>query len=319
MAKPVVTAFGKIRGDAEFVGIAESSLQAHFAMWLDEGISHAVDKGGVAWRDLFQDCGPQAFVYRAPPKASAGSVLLGVLGPSEDRFGRPFPFAVVTELRESSYASLASSLPVGAERFIGEAAELCRSAPSARRASALLARAQEIRPPQMEECAVADHDFANWKVREGALAQACSLLFPGTPERAETCLRMLVDAVVPVRSRAGLGTCRAIRVPLGRGGAAAACFWLDAVRALAQWNWTIPAVFWPADRATGAALIQLGDVAASSFVQLWWPMPEPTVVDLTAGNLQTSPDVPVLSADVTIALADPRCHVRRLFEALVRL
>lgn len=320
MGKPVVTAFGKVRIEAEFVGVTESALQQNFATWLDEGIGYAVDKGGVTWRDLFHDCGPQAFIYRAPSKASGGSVLLGVLGPSEDRFGRPFPFAVMTELRESSYASRAPILPVAAERFVAQAAELCRGAPSTRRASDPIGRAGDIQPPEMEECGLADQDFADWKARDGVLGQVWSQLFPEAPGRAEICLRTLIDAVVPVRSRAGLGTCRAVRLPLGRGGAPATCFWIDVVRALAQWNRTIPAVFWPADRASGSALIQLGDVPASSFVQLWSPLAEPTVVDLTqGGDLQSGPDVPALSAGVASALADPRGRVRGLFEALEKL
>jgi type VI secretion system ImpM family protein len=320
MGKPVVTAFGKVRVEAEFVGVTEGPLQHDFARWLDEGIGHAMDKGGVTWRDLFQDCRPQAFIYRSPAKASGGSILLGVLGPSEDRFGRPFPFAVMTELRESSYASKGSILPVAAERFVVEAAELCRSAPSTRRASEPIGRAGDLRPPEMDECGLADQDFANWKAREGVLAEVWSLLFADAPVRAEACLRALIDAVVPVRSRSGLATCRAVRLPLGRGGAPATCFWLEVMRALAQWNRTIPAVFWPADRASGSALIQLGDVPSSSFVQLWSPMPEPAVVDLTLeGDLHSGPDVPMLSAGVAGVLADPRGRARRLFEELEKL
>jgi hypothetical protein len=49
-------------------------------------------------------------------------------------------------------------------------------------------------------------------------------------------------------------------------------------------------------------------------------MPEPAVVDLTLeGDLRSGPDVPMLSAGVASALADPRGRARRLFEELEKL
>jgi type VI secretion system ImpM family protein len=316
MGKPVVTALGKVRVEAEFIGHANGQPHVSFAQWLDEGVGHAVDQGGAAWRDLFRRSGPQAFLYRAPPKIQAKSVLLGVLGPSEDSFSRPFPFAVMTDLRESSYAGGASSLPVASERFVAEAADVCRAAPATRRAADILERVQEVRPPNPQECDGAGQDFMDWQAQDGIVTKLWPLLFPSGAPGAERCFRQLIDTVVPMRTHGAIGTCRAVRLPLGGGGAVAVSFWLDVVRALAQWSRTIPAVFWPAERSTGSVLIQLGEVPASSFGELWAGTGDPLVVDLTGPDVLTPPDVPPLSVGVARALAEPRARVRALLDAL---
>jgi hypothetical protein len=222
----------------------------------------------------------------------------------------------MTELRESAYAGRASSLPVAAERFVAEAVDVCRAAPSTKRASDILARVQELQPPDREECAAAAQDFLDWQAQEGIVATLWPRLFSSGAPGAERCLRHLIDTVVPMRTHGAIGTCRAVRLPLGGGGAAAASFWLDVVRALAQWSRTIPAVFWPAERSTGAVLIQLGEVPASSFAELWpGGTREPLVVDLTT-DLLTAPEVPPLSAEVARILVEPRARVRSFLDAL---
>jgi type VI secretion system ImpM family protein len=320
MGKPIVTAFGKVRVEAEFVGAVEGPLQISFAEWLDEGVGHAVDRGGVAWRDAFQDAEPRAFLFRAPAKVAAKSVLLGVLAPSEDRFGRPFPFAVVTELLESSYAAIAASLPVAAERFVAEAADVCRAARSAKRASDAIHRAEALRAPSPEECARAAQDFRDWQSIDGALAAAFGRLFPAGPAAVEACFRALVDAVVPMRTRAGVGTSRALRLPLGGGGAVAASFWAEVVRALAHWNRRIPALVWPSDRAAGSLLVPLGEMAPEWFMHVWGDgAPDPRIIDLSAPAPASVADAPPVPSPVARLLGEPRVEVRALLDAFGRI
>ncbi len=318
MRKLAVTALGKIRVEAEFVGHAHDEPQTSFAQWLDEGIGHAVERGGASWRDRFQDAEPQAFIYRAPAKTRAKSVLLGVLGPSEDRFSRPFPFAVMTDLRESSYVGSASSLPIAAERFVAEAADVCRAAPSSKRATDIRARAEGIEPPDQDECSAAAQDFMDWQSQDGIIGKLWPLLFASGASGAERCFRQLVDTVVPMRTHGAIGTCRAVRLPLGGGGASAASFWLETVRALAQWSRTIPAIFWPAERSTGSVLIQLGEVPATAFVELWSGAGDPLVLDLTGTDRGDPIDVPPLNPEVGRLLGEPRARVRAFLDALGR-
>ncbi len=250
--------------------------QISFAEWLDGGIEHAEEARGTSWRDGFAQSGPLAFLFHPPAKvlartrAPSSSVLLGVVSPSADSLGRPFPFSVLTEVRDAAYGAGGVALPVAAERFIADAADVCALATTVSSPSVLLEEAERQIPPQLEECAQAAEDLRAWTREEGSLAKLWPLLFPRDGVAgASRALRAVVDSVLPMRAHGRIATGRSIRLPLGYGGAAAATFWIDIVRVLAGWSDSFPAAFWPADRAAGELVVCLGDASAPLFAQLW--------------------------------------------------
>ena len=322
MRKPsvgTVTAYGRVRFSANYVGSISTDLQRAFARWLEEGVALAMDRGGMPWREAFQRSGPLAFTYRAPAKAKTTSLLLGVLAPSEDQYGRPFPFCVVTEMRESAYVAGAGALPVAAERFIAEASEVCSLARTAS-FPAVLAEAERRAAPSFGECAQAAQDLQDWALQHDVLEKLWASLFPGEGvEGAFRAFRVLVETVVPMKTHGAIGTCRSLRLPLGRGGAAATAFWVEVVRALAGWTRTFPAAFWPADRADGEALVCLEELAPTTFTQLWaMRLPDPLVIDVTSEPASGVEEHGKALSEIGRLLKSPRTRLYDLLDALAR-
>ncbi len=324
MRKPsvgAVTAYGRLPFASGYVGNVSTDLQTAFARWLDEGIAIAMDKGGMPWREAFQRSEVQAFTFSAPARAKTNAILLGVLAPSEDVYGRPFPFCVVTEIRESAYTTTAGALPVAAERFIAEASEVCAVARTARSFPVVLAEAERRQAPSFREYAQAAQDLAEWSNQSGVLEKLWASLFPseGSAGAART-LGALVETVVPMKSRAGVGTSRSVRLPLGRGGAAAAAFWIEVIRALAGWTRTVPSTFWPANIADGEVLICLDEVPSTAFAQLWTlRTADPLVVDARHGSVGDIEEHRTTFAEIRKLVATPEARVSDLFALLGRV
>ncbi len=281
------------------LGDQKSPLQTSFAQWVQEGIVYAMDRGGLEWRSGFARSDAVAFVFRAPTKAKTNSALVGVLAPSEDRFGRPFPFGVMTQMREATYAVAGAALPVAAERFVAEARGLCALAWTESSGSRLASLAERQAFPDYGECTQAECDLRAWELEKGIVRKAWAVLFPeGGAKEAGRVLHALAETVVPMRGHGAVGTRRVLRVPLGSGGAAATSFWMEVVRALAGWTKAVPAAFWPADRADGDALLCLDDVQPAVFGQLWLSQPtEPLVFDVRAPGHAASDGMDMAEVD----------------------
>jgi type VI secretion system ImpM family protein len=318
MRRNAVTAFGgKVRVEPEFLSLAYGEPCLGFARWFDAGTAYALEHEGPTWRERFLRSNAQAFVYRAAPRADeVPSVLLGVLGPGEDRFARPYPFAVMTEIREPQGADVAS-LAVAGERFLASASAVCEEGRSARRASDIVARAQELVPPTREEHERAERDFADWQKQEGICASLWARLFTSGAAGAEICLRELVAARDARRSN---GRPRAVRLPLGGGGAAATAFWIHVVRAVGRSLDGGFGAFWAVDEAAGTVLIELGALAPQSFAEIWSrDERDAQVLDLGIPDHHAVEALPAMDAAIADIVADPRSRVVTLLEALTSI
>jgi hypothetical protein len=77
-----------------------------------------------------------------------------------------------------------------------------------------------------------------------------------------------------------------LRLPLGRAGGAALCFWLDLTRRLVAWRSTVPSFFWSHDGQAGGLMLHLGQPPPSTLSEMWQPSGErDEVCDLT-GRLE---------------------------------
>ncbi len=142
-----VSAFGKVRFYPEFVGSLGGDAGGSFSDWLDEGIGLALEGGGARWGEGFKRSRPVAFTFTPPARVQTSSLLLGVMGPSEDSIGRLFPFVVSTEMREPAYAAGASALSVAAERFVAEATDVWALTRTVSSSPMLLGEAERLSPP----------------------------------------------------------------------------------------------------------------------------------------------------------------------------
>ncbi len=316
----IVAAYGRVPFSGEYLGSVESELQGVLARWLSDGVASAMDRGGMDWREAFQRSRPQAFTFRMPAGAKSSSLLLGVIAASEDKFGRPFPLCVFTEMRESAHVAAAAALPVAAERFLAEGVEVCSFARATSTVSGILAEAEARRPPRFGECAQAAPDRGDWSFRKGTMEKLWASLFPAERALGATrALRALVETIVPMKTRGEIRTSRSVRLPLGQGGGAATAFWVEAIRALAGWTRTFPSTFWPADQAGGDAIVCLDEAPPSLFGQLWeLRLPDPLVVDARGGPVGEIDDYRKILSEIDQIAASTTASVGDLFDALSR-
>lgn len=114
--------------------------------------------------------------------------------------------------------------------------------------------------------------YARW-TQQTTAAELSSLL--GRPVEwlagaARYALRLTVDS----RSLA-------IRVPLGRAGGSALCFWLDLLRRSVRSSPQVPSFFWSHDGEAGDAVMCLGVPGESTLAALWLnELAEPRFLDL---------------------------------------
>ena len=95
----MLQAYGKLRFSPEFVRVdAGSEPVQRLAEWCDEAMGWAADGAGPAWRERYVVAPTLAFYCAGHALSDHGpgsSHLVGALAPSEDSFGRRFPFFVV--------------------------------------------------------------------------------------------------------------------------------------------------------------------------------------------------------------------------------
>lgn len=112
--------FGKIPAQGDFVRVNNSDPAAQsFDPWCQEALAALQRVNQPVASD------PVYFVYRA---YGTPNVLVGAMGPSEDRVGRKFPLSVFATVSATSVATRFSGLPVAYSSFLEAAAQLIEEA-----------------------------------------------------------------------------------------------------------------------------------------------------------------------------------------------
>ena len=256
-----VSALGKVRSEREFLRAETSPALQAFDSWLTESMAWAAQNGGARFPQSFARGALNAFVFRAEH-----GVLAGTLAPSADESGRLFPVSVVAELETPSpLASAPELLPVVLEQLWDASAELVFDARE-RGESPLprLAGIERALPADLEQARAA---YGEW-LKKCTLPEFLELCAVPASHFA-TSMAILADAVRPHRGLERPNTPLSFRLPLGHGGGAAVCFWLDVVRRLMAWNDTIPSFFWTADDHRARLIVHLGDAPRSTLAALW--------------------------------------------------
>jgi type VI secretion system ImpM family protein len=308
-------AVGKVPSRAEYLAVPhEPPAFAALDAWLSTANDWALRAGGAGWPQAFGEGAMHGFVFHAADEP-ADAILAGALAPSHDSAGRLFPLAVAAPLRMApELLTRPELLPFSLEGLWAEAtgalAELLH--PRGSEATAV----PELSAGAQAEVAEAAAMYDAW-VRSLPLPELWSLLGSALGSPAAS-LRLLLEAISPLRGVERPSTTLALRLPLGIAGGAGLCVWLDIVRRTLGWRATLPSLFWSHDGTTGFALLHLGRPAKTTLTELWLPSGNrDEVVDLTAAVDPSSTEAfSPLTPAVVAALGTPQTTVAHLLAAL---
>jgi type VI secretion system ImpM family protein len=263
-------ALGKLPAHGDFLrfGARGPGFEA-FDEFLTTNIEWAEARTESAWTQAYPRAAVHAFAFRITEQRDA--LLTGAIVPSRDRAGRRFPFVVAAEAEPTrAVAAAPELLPLLLEPCWQAASETVVAARTHADydVSQHLSDVQSVAPEQFADAA---SSYGEWtQVLE--TAELVALIFGKSPafDPVEV-FDLVYQTVQPVRGREYPTTRLSLRLPLGRAGGVAACFWLDFVRRTANWQRTIPSFFWSHDGEDGAVLVCLGQAPKSTLHELWSP------------------------------------------------
>jgi type VI secretion system ImpM family protein len=268
---------GKLHDWDEYVTVqAAAPAFAAFDQWVAENMDAALARPG--WDVSYRAGRVHAFVHSV---GGTGQFLGGALAPSNDRAGRNYPLFVASELEPDGDAfALLESLPLALERLWDDSSRVVSLAivdGSVASLGALLERTSLLPAPDLPGA------ISNWREwTEGMeLFELAELLIGGVDIGfLAGALRAVLAAVEPHRGALPLRTRLSLKLPLGRAGGAAVCFWLGIAQRALGWERVLPSFFWTHDGDAGSLLLHVGAPPRTSLAQLWMPEPAEDVVDL---------------------------------------
>jgi hypothetical protein len=203
------------------------------------------------------------FLLQLGPADSTAGAIAGVVSPSQDAAGRHYPLAVAGRVPLARDAAAhCEVLPIVLEAYWHTAVDILKEARLGPPGDGDW-RLSRLLQAQTESYDTAFELYADWAERMAA-SRLCSLL--GRPAK------WLAEAVATMAQALGPeggASVRSVRVPLGRAGGAALCFWLDVVRRLASWPARIPSFFWSHNEEGGDALVFIGGPGEGALTTLW--------------------------------------------------
>ncbi len=233
---------GKLPSLAEYVDRLDGEEpERTFGDVLDRAGGYAAHEGGARWCAAYDGGGALGFLFR--PSMRAPRAILGTMTPSQDSVGRRYPLMAVATLTDDVLSPGMAFLPAAASSFLGGLGSALRDARATGRADVAAQALAQLAAPEPADVKRTADDFARWIETPGLVPKLWKSLFPRG--RAEDAL-----AAMQAVSRfggyvhLGAGECRYIRCPLGRGGGAAASFWLSALMRAAGGDEMISSAFW---------------------------------------------------------------------------
>lgn len=246
---------GKVPWQPEFLRGSQLPLEIWaFDEWLFRNAQSQIT--GAAGKASY------GFLLQVAPVHTGTNAIAGVIGPSHDLAGRPYPLAIagrVTVARD--VAAHPEVLPIVFEEYWHAAVEILREARTGP------PDGDDWRLHRLSQTQVsldtAFDLYANWAEQMSA-SQLCSLI-----GRPANWLASAASRIARAAGPPGGGRVRTIRVPLGHAAGGALCFWLDVVRRAAGWQAHVPSFFWSHDEQGGDALIFIGTPGDLTLATLW--------------------------------------------------
>ena len=264
--------FGKLPSQADFVQLGSSSAAfLRFDDWLTDSVEWAHARAGAQWPEAFPAAGVRAFVYRSPGNGAAEPLVVGALAPSRDQAGRLFPISVAASLVPGGDLTHSPQLlPLACEKIwqVAGACVVDLTSAEATEPASRLAELSGLESPNVPEAQAA---YAGWS-EALPLHELWALIHASDAAAGlSDALRVVIEAVRPLRNREAAATQLSLRFPLGAAGGAAVCFWLDVVKRLIGWRDTVPNFFWSHDGVSGQLTVHLGGLPPSTIAELWLP------------------------------------------------
>jgi type VI secretion system ImpM family protein len=309
---------GKAAHQAEFLRVqAGAPALAAFDAWLVESMEWALGRGGPHWPEVFARSPIQAFALNLPGH-EATRLVAGALAPSADSARRQFPLVVAAPLRVTEPLLAAPRLlPLVLEGLWAQASELLGAILQTGRSDlhALLAGKSAAPSVSADEARAL---YAEWAA-ELPLVELWALLGPPL-DAPEASLRLVTAALEPFRQKERPETRLSLRLPLGRAGGVALCFWIDLICRSLGWTRTIPSFFWSHDGNTGSAILHLGTPPRATLAELFLPSGRcEELCDVTLPvRSNTLAALPELPASVTGLLANADGRVEELLALFER-
>jgi type VI secretion system ImpM family protein len=305
-----VGAVGKTPWRAEYLPVPTHAPSfAAFDAWLTLATEWAAQAAGPSWSVAFERGAMHGFVFHSPDER-AEQVLCGALAPSRDSAGRQFPLAIGVPLDVAPRLLQRPELsPFVLEGLWAEATSALAESLTRPDASATVtAGASDV--------AEAAELYDGW-AGSLPLGELWALLGPALVE-PEASLRLVFETLAPFRGIEPVSTSLGLRLPLGQGGGATLCFWLDLARRYLGWRSTLPSFLWSHDGTNGVALLALGRLSKASLAELWLPTgTRDDIADLTTAVRPPQVEgFSPLSAAVSAALATPAAPLAQLLAAV---
>jgi type VI secretion system ImpM family protein len=265
-----VGVLGKSPAHGDFLHIrASHPAFVAFDDWLAQSFEWASERGGAAFLDAYSRGSIHAYLFHPP--GGQGAPITGALGPSADAAGRKFPLIAGAMLAlDQNLLRSPHILPLLLEEFWWAAGNLVaesshRPTPDLDERSRVLATQSEL------DFEMAFESYRGW-TEQMPLRDLWHLLDASTfGSDPVVPLKLLAEAVRPLRGIEQPKSPLSLRLPLGQAGGAALCFWLDLARRFLGWRATVPSFFWSHDGQAGGLMLNLGQPPPSTLSELWQP------------------------------------------------
>ncbi len=258
---------GKVPSCAEYIRLRFGAQDlAALDVWLAESMDRLLARPQEQWVTRYEQGSIYGFVFRGQ---SEETLVAGVVRPSADSANRKFPLVVAAAFASpSELVRRPALLPLLLEPFwVAAGLVLAESrgmdVPELERRIEAIAHGCELPGDGASEA------YRAW-IESTSTAALWTLLCEQRLDATEI-IRLLLECVRPVRGVEHPTNSLTLKLPLGRAGGAALCFWLDLVCAAAGWKATIPSFFWSHDGTTGTVLLHLGSPPHGTVEELWAP------------------------------------------------
>ncbi|MDP9033580.1 MAG: type VI secretion system-associated protein TagF [Myxococcota bacterium] len=270
---------GKTRWRLEFLRTSGLSPELHsFDEWLFKNAS-ALPDDGVA-DSGFSERAAYGFLMQTDAPGQTFTGIAGVIGPSCDQAGRSFPLALATPVTMGPQVARHPEIaPIVLESYWQAASEMLftlRAVPPEAGDRSL----ERLTEAPTESATGAFDAYVDWArhMRVGEMAA----LLERPVSWLDRAVRWIADAVATPARNGRAASAHAIRVPLGRAGGGALCFWLHVIRRASFSPARAPSFFWSHDGRGGDALLFLRAPDEKTLATLWRVGGDDQVWDLTS-------------------------------------
>lgn len=225
--------FGKLGLHTEFIRHQAQSREAvALDRWVSEGVNFMIRKDGADWDGRLANSAGFRFVWTGNDN---DRTLSGVLVPSADKSGRPYPFVIFTSTPAPVFREVPSAMAITHESFYARAEAILEERWESQRLSVLSSMLDALVPPDTSASkqAIVNHEMTALESTTTArLWHACGPEF--TTADRETFWATLQSILFSVCRRAPGRIPWGIRLPLPSGGNSTpiVLFWVHLIQAM---------------------------------------------------------------------------------------